>query len=778
MIRACLGLWLLASCVAQSQVVVPEPSAPARAAFEAAYEAELLSDADLQVACLQRAAALAPEWLLVQRALDVALVAQLRGPEVWALRQAALTQAETPLNLYLLGRLEGAAGVARFERALQLDPQHAWSWHALGVRASEAGKAGAALDYSRRAFETARDPHERAAFGIVWAERRARAGEPLQADAALDKLCAELDSARLQRDVRVARAQLAIGQLGSPLHAQGLELACELLGTTALLPAQAESLTELVLAWCTDADEEARVDYALARAERVTVPAARAVLERALAARAADRGEWESALAWEESAAAREGVRLAGPEARLLRLRAGRITEAFAERVQDFAGMVAVESAVSALIEPARAAQAEPNAMNLARLAEACHAHGLHAEGEVIARRLRLLDEDLGQVWLQRALAGRATLASLRRMAKQLDTPARTGVADTTPRSIEAVLEHMAHACAVPLGQDPAQLAAQWKASEREEHLGFATVVEPLPHAGHADLAASARRWSRFVLVGDHAGSIGPDVAVLPLLVEAPIHGEHLGVAWSGTMSLCAAAEVPPRAARMGSAIAGAAVHKGYWLDLDQVRPQYEGWMNLWAKYPEADEVRALLAQPLPLCAPHEPTQFVPSLGGASRLLLTVWLERGGGETLSAPSFAETASLSMKHEEGHLVDRARLLPLGRDWLAAVRLLVRSGFSARALQEELELRAELVSWCTAVDPRIAVAKTLADAESGGNGTPHAAAYRRLVQELLTLLGTREDLSSVLDKRYPYCMQLQRLSAAELRDCAFALARKLN
>jgi hypothetical protein len=78
----------------------------------------------------------------------------------------------------------------------------------------------------------------------------------------------------------------------------------------------------------------------------------------------------------------------------------------------------------------------------------------------------------------------------------------------------------------------------------------------------------------------------------------------------------------------------------------------------------------------------------------------------------------------------------------------------------------------------VDPRIAVAKTLADAESGGNGTPHAAAYRRLVQELLTLLGTREDLSSVLDKRYPYCMQLQRLSAAELRDCAFALARKLN
>jgi len=49
---------------------------------------------------------------------------------------------------------------------------------------------------------------------------------------------------------------------------------------------------------------------------------------------------------------------------------------------------------------------------------------------------------------------------------------------------------------------------------------------------------------------------------------------------------------------------------------------------------------------------------------------------------------------------------------------------------------------------------------------------------LVQELLTLLGTREDLSSVLDKRYPYCMQLQRLSAAELRDCAFALARKLN
>jgi len=778
MIRACLGVWLLASCVAQPRMVVPEPSAPARAALEAAYEAELLADEDLQVAYLQRAATLAPEWLLAQRALDVALVAQLRGPEVWAARQAALTQAETPLNLYLLGRLEGTAGVARFERALELDPQHAWSWHALGVRAGEAGKNGAALEYAQRAFETARDPHERAAFGVVWAERLARAGESVQADAALEKLCAELSSARLQRDVRVVRAQLAIGRLGTPLHEQGLELACELLGTTPLLPAQAESLTELLLAWCTDEDEGARVEYALARAERVTLPATRAVLERALATRAAARGEWDSALAWAESAAEREGVRLAGPEARLLRLRAGRIAEAFEERAQDFAGMVAVESALAALVEPARAAQADPNATNLARLAAACDAQGLHAECEVLARRLRLLDEEMGQMWLERALAGRTALASLRRLAKQLDTPARAGAPDTTPRSIDGVLEHMAHACAVPLEQDPAQLAAQWKASEREDHLGFATVVEPLQRAGQADLAASARRWSRFVLVGDHAGSIGPDVAVLPLLIEAPIQGEHLGVAWSGTMSLCAAAEVAPRAARMGSAIAGAAVHKGYWLDLDQVRPQHDGWINLWAKYPDVDEVRALLAQPLPACGPDGPTQFVPSLGGGSRMLLAVWLERGGGESLNAPTFVETASLSMKHEEGHLVDRARLLPLGRDWLAALRLLVRSGFSARALQEELELRAELVSWCTAVDPRIAVAKTLADAESGGNGTPHAAAYRRLLQELLTLLGTREDLSSVLDKRYPYCMQLQRLSSAELRDCAFALARKLN
>jgi hypothetical protein len=186
-------------------LVAPEPSEAAYAALEAAYEAELLADAELQVACLQRAATLAPEWLLAQRALDSALVAQLRGPEVWAARQAALTQAETPLNLYLLGRLEGSAGVARFERALELDDQHAWNWHAVGGRASEAGKPSAALDYSRRAYETARDPHERAAFGVVWAERLARAGEPVQADAALEKLCAELRSPRLQRDVRVAR---------------------------------------------------------------------------------------------------------------------------------------------------------------------------------------------------------------------------------------------------------------------------------------------------------------------------------------------------------------------------------------------------------------------------------------------------------------------------------------------------------------------------------------------------------------------------------------------
>ena len=132
----------------------------------------------------------------------------------------------------------------------------------------------------------------------------------------------------------------------------------------------------------------------------------------------------------------------------------------------------------------------------------------------------------------------------------------------------------------------------------------------------------------------------------------------------------------------------------------------------------------------------------------------------------------------MKHEDGHLVDRALLLPATRHLWQALRLLASAGFSPRRLQEELELRAELVAWCSALDARIAVAKTLSDAESGGRATPHADAYRRLVQALLDLLQERPDLAPGLDRGAPYVLQLHRLGAGELRAAAEELSRRVH
>jgi hypothetical protein len=572
-------------------------------------------------------------------------------------------------------------------------------------------------------------------------------------------------AARRLLDLQLAETGLASAQSDD----EAIELGLELLAEGALAPDELERLCLWLSLACRTDDWRASFDHALLEGARTSTSAARAVLERQLARRAEEEGDAETALDRLERAQLLDGEEASGPRLRLLRLRAGRCAEAFERRADEFSGLLAVEARQRELVDLARRADERQDAESLVALLEACESRGLHEECAVLAARLARLDAAAGDAYARRAAAGRAALASLRRLAARIDRGA-----EGAPRDLDALLAGMA-ACAAPALRRPAdELAAAWRADDRETHLGLAEMVEPSPDGRARRLARDLRALGRFVLCGDHAGSAGPDLVVLPLILESPLRGEHLGVRYEGTMSLCEAADIGPRAARQGSAIAGAALHKGYWLDLDAVRPAAGAWSSMAAEWDDPRAVRALLAQELPRSA--TPARLVPTHGEGRRLVLAALLERGGGERVAEPGLADVASLAMLHEEGHLVDRALHLPVWRNLPAVARLLADAGFSARGVQEELELRAELVAWCKAPDPRLAIGKALSDAEAGDARTPHAAAYRRLLQEFLLLLEERAASHPELDPRAPLCMQLSRLPAAKLRELALELSRR--
>jgi hypothetical protein len=129
------------------------------------------------------------------------------------------------------------------------------------------------------------------------------------------------------------------------------------------------------------------------------------------------------------------------------------------------------------------------------------------------------------------------------------------------------------------------------------------------------------------------------------------------------------------------------------------------------------------------------------------------------------------------HEEGHLTDRTRFLPLARKWPRVLGFLLDHGFTPRAIARALEYRAQLVALCEAAEPRLVLAECLAaaDAESAGN-LAHGEAYRELVGDLIA--AAADDLARfpALDAEHYLLYQLHCLSGEDVRQLARVLAKR--
>ncbi|MCY2960062.1 MAG: hypothetical protein NTY35_07840 [Planctomycetota bacterium] len=371
------------------------------------------------------------------------------------------------------------------------------------------------------------------------------------------------------------------------------------------------------------------------------------------------------------------------------------------------------------------------------------------------------------------------------------------------PRSLDALLAalapYAADVCAFQ-GEDAdlERVRAELVASPRRSYAGFAEVAHPGPRLSPEDedaglgpagtpvagIAAVLAKLGRFGVFGQLSGD-APDATVLPLLALEERSGQHLGVAWHGTVAWCEGADLPSRAGRSGASIAGAAVHEGYWIDVDQVRNELATWDVLARKFgTSAERVRrALEVGGLQAGAgedgARERTSASALLDEAERVRLSVLRDRAqSGAVLGRITLDELLAVSAAHEEGHLCDRTRFLPLSSHWPSALALLANQGFSPQRVQEELEFRAQLTALTAAPDPRVPLSQVLDGVEGQLAATPHAGGYARLLDEFLAVLD-REVQRGAFPGIAPdrtLAHQLHRLGPEDVRRLAVELARR--
>ncbi|QDV07008.1 hypothetical protein Poly30_25270 [Planctomycetes bacterium Poly30] len=290
-------------------------------------------------------------------------------------------------------------------------------------------------------------------------------------------------------------------------------------------------------------------------------------------------------------------------------------------------------------------------------------------------------------------------------------------------------------------------------------------------------IAALFGAMGRFALLGLGVGQGGPDATILRLVAVEGRSGEHLGRPFRGTVFWCDGADVPGRYGRAGASISGAALHEGYYVDLAMVRLEQDRWERLRSRFGgDTAAIATAITAPGARVPERYRTEVSPALGAGDRMRLVVMGETGAG-SLRPMTLAELAHVVAVHEEGHLCDRASWYPLsfGRV-LKLIGFAGAHGFKGGRIGQALEERAQLVALAECDDPRLAWIDLLDAAENAGGGsvTPHAAAYRRLLGDLLERLEDEfrtGDWSGVeLDPSMRWIDQLHRIPPEQLRGLA--------
>ncbi|HEV8114524.1 MAG TPA: hypothetical protein VGR31_17270 [Planctomycetota bacterium] len=785
----------------------------------------------------QQALRAAPDWIAPQRLLDDLLRAELRGVEALEVhRDRIATLGETATELYLAGRLEGADGEPRFVRAAELDPASSWARHGLAVSAERRGDLRSAMLHARAACSRARDPWERSFFVSSLARFLAHAGRREEAIELLtDRTKAKDTSAQDKRFLAVEAAGIALDDRDSAESLAAWRHGVDLVRDPELPDPEVETLVAKLRAVSgrdeggllalsgalaakrSPARDRLRAELMLASAP---TPLALGLLQRSLA----DEGRLEPT----------------GPLVRAARFAAGEFGSAVELWLADLPSRVLGpdglprDEALARVVRSARALHgAAPDvaaAESWFDFGEALLAAGWYREARALAGALARADFDRALALESRSVIGMQLLDSIDELIRGAGSPAARRFAaardavdsaepvasrrrppEHGPRDLTDLLSAMGPVfarsplAANAVARDPILVARELSASPRLDYGMAGEVVHPGPTFSVADeraglgkagdpvpgLAHEMEAIHRFALLGELSGAGGPDGTVLARVLLEERRGEHLGVPWSGAVAWCEGADVRSRAEREGARISAAALHEGYWLDIDSVRGERTLFAALRAQFSGPDgaqrvgEALAVTGFALETLgdedrAQRERTRTGSVLGEASRVRLAILLDRprSGSGALGDVTLDELAAVTGVHEEGHLTDRTRYLPISKHWGAALAFLVECGFSPTRVAERLEYRAELVALADSPDPRVPLAQILDAAEAGGRGpTAHAAGYETLLEDFLVVLD--EELARkparfpAIDASRTLVHQLHRLPPDDVR----ALARKL-
>jgi tetratricopeptide (TPR) repeat protein len=668
-----------------------------------------------------------PEYVPAHRLYQELHRASHRGHVVWErYRDERRRHPDSARAVYLFGRLlpEADAQEAAFRRTIRLDPSLSWGHHGLATLDRLAGRLDDAREGYRRAMALAPGQMDHA-LGLAETEREA--GD-VEAAAAAARKASEIDPTDPRPWALLARLREldgdARGALGLARRAYGL--APESGGyrrawRTLVLAHGGEKELRAALRiegerLRSGEDAERRADAGLYRIRLGDLEGGAADLRRALDG-GADRGEVARPL-------------------RLALVRLGRYAEAL--RVDEAVAPRELRRAPGNVLGPLWRALEETVARRGAtrvELGEAMAAVGWLEEAAAVYRRALVERPDdeaarrgLGRVLAMLELLGRLRLGLAR------------GYRDGGDGDLDAFLEE-AEGWVARLGFEgrPSKAA-------RRVYPFLGELVDGRP--GRSDLHDLLLRYGHGLVLGQRSGRPVEGLLGEAVAVELDRRVRLLSTEVVYDRLVLAHVRVGTRRTADGSRdYSGAALEGFSVLNLDEIRERPYG---------------GRLDEPVPVWRPSDPADraSIHWPGGLPDRL---------ARDLPTETRAVRLDVVLKHEEGHLLDAARYLPVLRNPFEGLGLLTRSGFSPSEIEAWLEGNAQLVAMAEAREPRAALHGLVALGIRRDAAPPHSRGYHDVLRELVARVGDDPGRYG-LDPEKNLLQQLHLLGDEDLRKLA--------
>jgi len=416
-----------------------------------------------------------------------------------------------------------------------------------------------------------------------------------------------------------------------------------------------------------------------------------------------------------------------------------------------------------------REATARPSARNLHRLARAYAFAGWVAEALQVYDRLLLSEPDEDPEVIEKEVRACLNFLNLVRVLdRYFETRYKRVREGRSGGSLAEVTKDMARLARLHAGvQDAGPLPI----------LSYAFIGSVMDREASRDhpLIRYFDRFNHYFLLGQRAG--GPPEALIcaRLCEEDEVMRPRFGRRVPHRYVLGHHVKVRSFRESLDQNLGGVTIGREFFLNMDFIHRWRRNVLETHEKF-SAPELKGDLFhdEAMPAASREEALDIDSPLATKLRLYY-LYCEEAGARAGDPTVFIE---MVRTHEEGHVLDADRYLPVMSNLWRVLSLAVSNGFSPLAVEAYLEGNAESTALAEGPAPRLSVAQLIGFLPSSRSAPPHSLGYYDVVKRIVEEIYDDRKGFPEIDRKRNVLQQLPRVPPEKLRALGRMVARERN